>query len=47
MDADALTKILLSGSPRAHRCLDLARASALRIAGDGSIEQVGREVAAA
>lgn len=44
MDADALTKVLLSGSPRAHHCLDLARATGLRIALDGSIEEVDREM---
>ena len=47
MDADALTKVLISGSPRAHRCLDLARATGLRIACDGSIEEVSGEMIAA
>ena len=47
MDADALTKALLSGSPQAHRCLDLACATALRIACDGSVEEVSREMTAA
>ena len=44
MDADALTKVLLSGSTRTHRCLDLARATGLRIACDGSIEEVSCEM---
>jgi thiamine biosynthesis lipoprotein len=44
MDADALTKVLLSGSARAHCCLDLAPATGLRIACDGSIEEVSREM---
>jgi len=44
MDADALTKVLLSGSARAHHCLDLARATGLRIACDGSIEEVSGEM---
>jgi thiamine biosynthesis lipoprotein len=44
MDADALTKVLLSGSPRTHHCLDLACATALRIASDGSVEEVSREM---
>jgi|SRR6185369_9188647 len=44
MDADALTKVLLSGSTRAHHCLDLARATGLRIACDGSIEEVSGEM---
>lgn len=44
MDADALTKVLLSGSTLAHHCLDLAGATGLRIACDGSIEEVSREM---
>ena len=44
MDADALTKVLLSGSTQTHRCLELARAIGLRIACDGSIEEVSREM---
>jgi len=44
MDTDALTKVLLSGSTRAHHCLDLARATGLRIACDGSIEEVSGEM---
>ena len=44
MDADALTKVLLSGSPRAHHCLNLAGATALRNACDGSVEEVSREM---
>lgn len=47
MDADALTKVLLSGSPQAHHCLSLARATALRFASDGSIEEVRRDLVAA
>ena len=38
MDADALTKVLLSGSPAVGRCLSLAGAEGLRIAADGSVE---------
>lgn len=40
MDADALTKVLLSDSPRAEHCFELADADGLRIAGDGSVEPV-------
>jgi thiamine biosynthesis lipoprotein len=40
MDADALTKILLAGSAMAPRCLDLARAEALRVDRDGSVEEL-------
>lgn len=40
MDADALTKVLLSGSPRAAHCLGLADADGLRVAADGSVEPV-------
>lgn len=39
-DADALTKVLLSGSPRAIHCLGLADADAFRVAADGSVEPV-------
>jgi FAD:protein FMN transferase len=37
MDADALTKILLSDSPRAAHCLALVGASALQITQDGRV----------
>ncbi len=47
MDADALTKVLLSGSSRAHHCLSLARASGLRFGSDGSVEEVRRDLVAA
>jgi thiamine biosynthesis lipoprotein len=47
MDADALTKVLLSGSSRAHHCLSLARATGLRFASGGSIEEVRRDLVAA
>lgn len=40
MDADALTKVLLSKSAKVERCLELAGANGLRIAGDGSVEPV-------
>ena len=39
-DADALTKVLLSGSPRARPCLGLADADGLRVAADGGVEPV-------
>lgn len=39
-DADALTKVLLAGSPRAAHCLGLADADGLRVASDGSVEPV-------
>ena len=39
-DADALTKVLLSGSARAEHCLDLVDAEGLRVAADGSAEPV-------
>lgn len=39
-DADALTKVLLSGSAVAARCLEAAGAEGLRIAMDGAIEPV-------
>ena len=44
MDADALTKVLLSDSPRTCLCLDLAHATGLRVACDGSIEEISREM---
>ena len=44
IDADALAKVLLSGSPRTQHCLDLARATGLRFACNGSIEEVRREM---
>ncbi len=47
MDADALSKILFSGSSRIGHCLQLARATGLRIARDGSIEEFSREMVAA
>ncbi len=47
MDADALTKVLLSGSSKARHCLSLARATGLRFASDGSIEEVDRDLVAA
>ena len=47
MEADALTKVMLSESPRTHHCFDLARATGLRIASDGSIEELGREMVSA
>lgn len=39
-DADALTKVLLSGSVRAPHCLDLVDAKGLRVAADGAVEPV-------
>lgn len=41
VDADALTKVLLSGSPAGARCLTLGRADGVVISGDGSVEAVG------
>lgn len=41
-DADALTKVLLSGSNRAEHCLCLVRAEGLRITEDGFIEPLER-----
>ena len=41
-DADALTKVLLSGSNRAEHCLSLVSAEGLRITEDGSIEPLER-----
>ena len=47
MDADALTKIMLSGCPNALCCLDLAEASALLISDDGRISTLDpKELAA-
>ena len=40
MDADALTKVLLSGSAEIAHCLELGRAEGLRIGADGSVEPV-------
>lgn len=47
MDADALTKVVLSGSPAAARCLDLAEARAFVLDRNGSIHplEAGREAA--
>jgi FAD:protein FMN transferase len=47
MDADALTKIVLSGSPASVRCLDVAEAQAFVVDRSGSIRAVeaGREAA--
>lgn len=42
MDADALCKVVLSGSPLMHTCLALASARALRINASGSIENLTR-----
>lgn len=39
-DADALTKVLMSGSDRAEHCLRLASAEGLRITADGALEPV-------
>lgn len=39
-DADALTKVLLSGSGITEYCLGLADADGLRVAADGSVEPV-------
>src|SRR4051812_39095252 len=42
VDADALTKVLLSASPLAPRCLDLAGADGLLLTPAGAIESVER-----
>ena len=47
MDADALTKIVLSGSLRSAQCLVIVGAEAFRILHDGSVEAVEMEVTAA
>ncbi len=41
IDADALTKIVLSGSPAAGRCLAVAGATALMIEAGGRVVEVG------
>lgn len=40
IDADALTKVLLSGSQRAGPCLALAEAEGLRVSADGEVQPV-------
>src|SRR5438094_70836 len=47
MDADALAKIVLSGSPEAAHCLALARAKALVIDDTGAVREVDRSTALA
>lgn len=47
IDADALTKIVISGSPLAGDCLELVGANALRISADGAVRSVEREEAVA
>jgi len=42
VDADALTKVMFSGSPVAGRCLDLAGADGLLLSPDGGVEAVER-----
>lgn len=38
LDADALTKVILAGSPLAAQCVDGAGADALRMSADGNLE---------
>lgn len=47
MDADALAKIALSGSPIAAHCLRIAKAEAFVLASDGAICAIDRELRAA
>ena len=47
IDADALTKIVLSGSPQTHHCLALAHAEAFRIGAGGDIDDLTRTPLAA
>jgi thiamine biosynthesis lipoprotein len=47
MDADALAKIVLSGSPETAHCLALARAKALVIDSTGAVREVDRSTALA
>jgi thiamine biosynthesis lipoprotein len=47
MDADALTKIVLSGSPLTAECLEIAHARAFVVGADGAISNVERHRRAA